>query len=57
MAQGGGYQYRLCAADKPLTVRLFPCPGLAAGDIAAFASEDLVDCAVFAVPGRRALTY
>ncbi|KAH8049480.1 phosphatase [Aureococcus anophagefferens] len=43
--------------DKALTVRLFPCPGLAAGDIAAFASEDLVDCAVFAVPGRRALTY
>ena len=35
--------------NKPLTVRLFPVPGLKAGDITAFESEDLCNCAVLAV--------
>jgi len=34
---------------KPLTVRLFPCPGLAAGEMTAFESDDLCNCTVFAV--------
>jgi len=34
---------------KPLTVRLFPCEGLKAGVMTAFESEDLCNCAVFAV--------
>ena len=45
MAQGGGYQYRLCAADKPLTVRtslpsfpLVPFAFLATNTLAACAS-------------------
>lgn len=36
--------------DKPLTVRLFPVPGCAAGDIACLGSSDLCDCTVFQVP-------
>ena len=36
--------------NKPLTVRLFPVPGLNPGDITAFESEDLCNCAVLAVP-------
>ncbi len=39
--------YRL---DKPLTVRVFPIPGLKAGDLTAFTSADLCDCAILAVP-------
>jgi len=35
--------------NKPLTVRLFPCMGLAAGDLTAFESDDLCNCTVFAV--------
>ena len=31
-------------------VRLFPCPGLKAGDMTTFESADLCNCAVFAVP-------
>jgi len=37
-------------SNKPLTVRLFPVPGLKAGDITAFESDDLCNCAVLAVP-------
>jgi hypothetical protein len=36
--------------DKPLTVRLFPAPGLNAGDLTIFESDDLCTCAVLAVP-------
>lgn len=36
--------------DKPLTVRLFPVPGRNPGDITAFESDDLCNCAVLAVP-------
>lgn len=36
--------------SKPLTVRLFPCPGLAAGETTRFESADLCNCTVFAVP-------
>ena len=36
--------------NKPLTVRLFPVPGLGAGDITPFESDDLCNCAVLAVP-------
>mmetsp|Transcript_9054 Transcript_9054/g.10247 ORF Transcript_9054/g.10247 Transcript_9054/m.10247 type:complete len:406 (+) Transcript_9054:36-1253(+) len=35
--------------DKPLTVRLFPCPGLVAGDMTEFTSPDLVNTTVFSV--------
>ena len=35
--------------NKPLTVRLFPVPGLKAGDITQFESSDLCNCAVLAV--------
>jgi uncharacterized protein (UPF0210 family) len=34
---------------KPLTVRLFPCPGLEAGDLTVFESPDLCNCTVFRV--------
>jgi hypothetical protein len=30
-------------------VRLFPCEGLAAGEMTVFESDDLCNCAVFAV--------
>jgi len=43
----GAYAFRL---NKPLTVRLFPVPGLVAGDMTKFESEDLCNCTVFAVP-------
>ena len=36
--------------NKPLTVRLFPVPGKAAGEIARLGSDDLCDCAIFDVP-------
>jgi uncharacterized protein (UPF0210 family) len=35
---------------KPLTVRLFPVPGLREGDMTMFESEDLCNCRVFKVP-------
>ena len=47
MADTGTMAFRL---QKPLTVRLFPCPGLKAGDMTTFTSADLCNCAVFAVP-------
>ncbi|WP_027178874.1 DUF711 family protein [Maridesulfovibrio bastinii] len=47
MRDTGTMAYRL---NKPLTVRLFPVPGLKAGDITAFESDDLCNCAVLAVP-------
>lgn len=47
MRDTGTMAYRL---NKPLTVRLFPVPNLKAGDITAFESDDLCNCAVLAVP-------
>ncbi len=47
MLDTGTMAFRL---QKPLTVRLFPCPGLKAGDMTKFTSSDLCNCAVFAVP-------
>jgi len=47
MRDTGTMAYRL---NKPLTVRLFPVPGLNAGDMTAFESDDLCNCAVLAVP-------
>ena len=47
MRDTGTMAYRL---NKPLTVRLFPVPGLKAGDITVFESDDLCNCAVLAVP-------
>lgn len=47
MRDTGTMAYRL---NKPLTVRLFPVPGLSAGDITSFESDDLCNCAVLAVP-------
>ena len=47
MRDTGTMAYRL---NKPLTVRVFPVPGLKAGDMTAFESEDLCNCAVLAVP-------
>ena len=35
--------------SKPLTVRLFPVPGLKAGDMTQFESDDLCNCTVFRV--------
>lgn len=35
--------------NKPLTVRLFPCAGLSAGEMTAFESDDLCNCTVFKV--------
>lgn len=46
MSDTGTLAFRL---NKPLTVRLFPCPGLKAGDMTKFASADLCNCTVFAV--------
>jgi len=46
MSDTGTLAFRL---NKPLTVRLFPCPGLKAGDMTQFDSPDLVNCTVFAV--------
>ena len=47
MCDTGTLAFRL---SKPLTVRLFPVPGKAAGDVTEFASSDLCNCTVFAVP-------
>jgi len=47
MRDTGTMAYRL---NKPLTVRLFPVPGLNAGDLTAFESDDLCNCAVLEVP-------
>ena len=47
MRDTGTMAFRL---NKPLTVRVFPVPGLNAGDITAFESDDLCNCAVLAVP-------
>ena len=47
MRDTGALAFRL---NKPLTVRVFPVPGLQAGDITAFESDDLCNCAVLAVP-------
>lgn len=47
MCDTGTMAFRL---NKPLTVRLFPVPQLIAGDITAFESDDLCNCAVLAVP-------
>ena len=47
MRDTGTMAYRL---NKPLTVRVFPVPGLQAGDMTSFESDDLCNCAVLAVP-------
>lgn len=47
MRDTGTMAFRL---NKPLTVRLFPVPGLRAGNVTVFESEDLCNCAVLAVP-------
>jgi uncharacterized protein (UPF0210 family) len=47
MRDTGTMAYRL---NKPLTVRLFPVPGLSAGDMTSFESDDLCNCAVLSVP-------
>lgn len=47
MRDTGTMAFRL---NKPLTVRLFPVPGLGAGDLTAFESDDLCNCAVLSVP-------
>lgn len=47
MRDTGTMAYRL---NKPLTVRLFPVPGLKAGDQTSFESDDLCNCAVLSVP-------
>ena len=47
MRDTGTMAFRL---NKPLTVRVFPVPGLKAGDMTAFESDDLCNCAVLAVP-------
>ena len=46
MCDTGTMAFRL---NKPLTVRLFPVPGLKAGDSTRFESDDLCNCAVLAV--------
>jgi len=47
MRNTGTMAYRL---NKPLTVRVFPIPGLQEGDMTSFESDDLCNCAVLAVP-------
>lgn len=47
MRDTGTMAFRL---NKPLTVRVFPVPGLNAGDMTSFESTDLCNCAVLAVP-------
>ena len=49
MRDTGTMAFRL---NKPLTVRLFPVPGLQAGDVTAFTSDDLCNCRVFNIPGK-----
>jgi len=46
MRDTGTMAFRL---NKPLTVRLFPVPGLQAGDMTNFVGDDLCNCAVMAV--------
>jgi uncharacterized protein (UPF0210 family) len=46
MRDTGTMAFRL---NKPLTVRVFPVPGLKAGDSTAFESDDLCNCTVLAV--------
>lgn len=47
MRDTGTMAFRL---NKPLTVRLFPCPALKAGEMTAYESDDLCNCAVLKVP-------
>ena len=47
MRDTGTMAFRL---NKPLTVRLFPVPGLKAGEMTKFESDDLCNCAVLSVP-------
>ncbi len=47
MRDTGTLAFRL---NKPLTVRLFPVPGLQAGEHTQFESDDLCNCAVLAIP-------
>jgi len=47
MRDTGTMAFRL---NKPLTVRLFPVPGLKAGEMTIFESDDLCNCAVLSVP-------
>ncbi len=47
MRDTGTMAYRL---NKPLTVRLFPIPGLNPGDKTNFKSDDLCNCTVLSVP-------
>jgi len=47
MRDTGTMAFRL---QKPLTVRLFPTPGLKAGDMTVYESDDLCNCAVLEVP-------
>lgn len=47
MRDTGTMAYRL---NKPLTVRLFPVPNLTQGQMTAFDSDDLCNCAVMALP-------
>nr|WP_244916980.1 DUF711 family protein [Pasteurella testudinis] len=47
MRDTGTMAFRL---NKPLTVRLFPVPGLSAGEHTQFESDDLCNCVVLAVP-------
>lgn len=47
MQDTGTMAFRL---NKPLTVRLFPYPNLKQGDITAYESDDLCNCAVLKVP-------
>ncbi|MDN2662239.1 DUF711 family protein [Psychromonas sp. 14N.309.X.WAT.B.A12] len=47
MCDTGTMAFRL---NKPLTVRVFPVPGLVAGDTTSFESDDLCNCTVLAVP-------
>lgn len=47
MRDTGTMAFRL---NKPLTVRLFPVPGLKEGDITKFESDDLCNSAVLALP-------
>ncbi len=47
MRDTGTMAFRL---NKPLTVRVFPVPGLKAGDLTSFEDDNLRNCAVLAAP-------
>ena len=47
MRDTGSMAFRL---NKPLTVRVFPIPNKATGDLTEFESDDLCNCAILAVP-------